>query len=227
MKFKITAKEQQAILEQRKLKSDFYYHVTKKFILAKSAIKKIIKYTSDWKPVDSVILYHGTNLFSAINMKKEGMGLNLNDYKNLILDISKEYNIPEAIGNKSFEHWTKHEDINRGEFQGGVSFFQDFKSAKNIASIYAKMGGEWRGHLIDILLKKFARYKKVSFNSNPIKKIYKQVMLKYVGSFSKPVVVKVRIPISFIKNKKDIGKDIELYTLTKVPKKYILEVKEV
>ena len=176
---------------------------------------------------NTIQLYHATNYNSAKNMLKNGIGLDLKDYRNLLTKIAKEYNIPILLIEKTLKHWMRHEDPNRMEYLGGVSFFPSYDQAKKIADIYGKIGGEWKGTLLNLFIKKFAIHSKKSFNSSEIKNIYDKVMNKYGGISSNPVVVEVDLPKKFIINKSDIGTNSELFTKSKVINKYITKIHKV
>jgi hypothetical protein len=167
-------------------------------------------------------LYHATDLDSAKNMLKMGIGLDLEDYRNLLNKIAQKYKIPIFLVEKALVAWTRNEDITRGEYQGGVSFFPNIKDAKLIALIYASGAGEWKGNLLNIFIKKYARYLKVSFNSLEMQSIYKQVLGRDI-----PVIVEVNLPVNLISNKENIRGDCELYTNSKVPSKYIIKIHKI
>ena len=178
--------------------------------------------------LDNLIkLYHATNYNSAKNMLKNGIGLDLKDYRNLLTKIAKEYNIPISLIEKTLKHWMRNEDPNRMEYQGGVSFFPSYDQAKKIADMYGKMGGEWKGLLLNMFIKKFALYSKKPFNSPEMKHIYDKVIRKYGGVSSNPVVVEVDLPKKFIVNKSNIGTNYELFTKSKVLNKYITKIHKV
>ena len=160
---------------------------------------------------ESITLFHTTNEISAQSMIRNGIGLNLNDYQKYITSICKDLDVsPEKVSPilKLFK--------DDSEANGGVSFFQDNESCLRIAH-YAKFGGEWREQIIERTLKRIARIK-----STPYKSI-KHIGIKYLGIDSKPVIVKVILPIDMIANPEQIGKRTEIYTKSKVPAEYILE----
>lgn len=172
----------------------------------------------------NITLFHATNELSSRNMLKNGIGLNLNDYKQIVNKIALKYKITNKVIDRVFHRWTKHEDINRIEYQGGVCFYPNFEMSKDISELYAKMGGEWKGLLIEMLIKSHARYIKKSFNSNEIQRIYHEIKRDFTGQSSKPVVVEVRIPQKMIVNQREIGENVELYTRRKVSSKYIVAI---
>lgn len=173
---------------------------------------------------DFITLFHATNKLSAKKMIDSGMGLNINDYKNLVQDIANKVGISNKVITRVFSNWTRNENINRGEYQGGVSFYPTFNQARDIAKTYAEMAGEWKGNLIEMLIKSYARDIGRSFNCTEIQNIYNDVKENFTGALSTPVVVEVLIPEDMIVNKEDIGDDVELYTNDKVSSKYIRHI---
>ena len=159
-------------------------------------------------------------------MLKNGVGLNITDYKAMLNSAAKEHKISKKAIDNAFNNCTRGKDLNRGEYQGGVSFLPTLEQAKAIAKPYAKSAGEWKGNLLDIFVKAHARDIKKSFNSPEVQSIFLSVTKKYGGAKSAPVVVQVTVPVSAIVNKKDIGQGVELYTSQKVPARYIDKIIE-
>ena len=162
---------------------------------------------------ENITLFHTTNENSAKLMIKNGIGLENNDYQNYIKLMCEELDVPVEKVISIFNDFKKDAECN-----GTVSFFQDEKTCMRIVH-YGKFGGEWRNLVIERALKRIARLKKV-----PYTKI-KHIGIKYLGTDSEPVIVEVSIPVSMIFNKEMIGKKSELYTMEKVPAKYIVNYK--
>jgi len=171
-----------------------------------------------------VTLFHATNELSAGEMLQDAMGLDLNDYQKIVAEISARYGISEGTREKVFLRWTKGEDLNRGEYQGGVSFWSTFEEAAPFAEVYAQSAGEWKGPLIRMLIKAHARAIGVPFHSAAMQAIYTEVDRDFAGGSSPAVVVEVLIPISLVANKHRLGKGGEIYTNAKVPAQYIKQI---
>ena len=174
-----------------------------------------------------VVLFHATNEFSAQKMLQSGMGLDLSDYEKIVAEVSVRYDIADQTRERVLSNWTKGEDLSRGEYRGGVSFWQTFEMAARFAEVYAKSAGEWKGPLIKMLIKAHARAISVSFRSEVIQTIYAEVCRDFTGSSSPAVVVEVLLPLSLVANKNRLGEDCEIYTNSKVPAQYIRQIHQV
>lgn len=159
-----------------------------------------------------ITVYHQTNLNSANEMLKTGIGLNIDWYNKAFQEIGNYYNIPI----ESFSKFSK-ELCKQSETQGGVSFFQNYKQCVT-HDFYGKHGGEYRGNIIKGVLKKTARLKKIKLAELPGLNMFLE---KYNIIHSPVVVLKVILPLKYIVNKNDVNSVYELYTNKKVPKEYI------
>lgn len=136
----------------------------------------------------------------------------MDDYRSLSDKLALDFEVASSIFSKLLS------DIaNDGEANGGVSFFPHLEQCIRIAK-YGETGGEWKGSFVKDCLKRIARVKKIPFAN------LKPRVTDYTGGDSPNVVVVVKLPIEYIANAKSIGKSVELYTLRKVPPKYITEV---
>lgn len=160
-----------------------------------------------------VKLFHTTNRLSAENMLKVGMGMNLDDYQNLAIQVALFTKTPIEKLQKVIK-----EVQNDSEANGGVSFWQKEESAKRIAN-YATFGGEWKGNIVSRMLKIAARYNKLKYVT------YKELFLELTGSNSEAVIVIANIPYELIINQEKIGSTSELYTYKKVSPEFIEKIK--
>jgi hypothetical protein len=169
-------------------------------------------------------LFHATNQFSAQKMLQSGMGLNLVDYEKILVEIAARYGISDQTREKVWAHWTRGEDLKRGEYQGGVSFWPTFEQATRFAEGYAQSAGEWKGPLIKMLIKAHARALGVSFRSPAIQALYAEVDRDFAGGSSPAVVVEVWLPRGLVANKDRLDEGCEIYTDSKVPAQYIKQI---
>lgn len=157
-------------------------------------------------------LYHATNMWSAKQMQKYGMGLDAKDYQQLAEDIAKDCDVPVAIFDAILKSIAKDSEAN-----GGVSFMPTLVQATRLLH-YGSFGGEWRGSTVERMLKRAARAKGVRVAD------LRHLTNKYTGNESKPCIVVVDLPTRLISNKDSIGKGVELYTTSKVSEKLIVSV---
>lgn len=162
-------------------------------------------------------VFHATNYKAAKDIKAVGhIGFDRNDYDNLAIKIAKFFDIHPHNLMKIMD------DFVSSETNGGVSFFQSFEKCKIIAKTYAKSNGEFKGIIINRMLKKASRIKKIKFNKDIIDSILNLKPIDYT-----PVILEFRIPETLIVNKDKIGTSLELYTNEPVSTKYLVTITKV
>lgn len=160
----------------------------------------------------TITLYHTTNLASALKMKELGIGLDLDDYRNFISLLCKQFQVDVKEMESLLDEFLLDTEAN-----GGVSFFQNQKACEAI-SHYGRFGGEWREQITKKALKRIARIKKIPYHT------IKSSGTDFLGINSSPAIVKVELPLDYVANPHQISQGGEVYTVKKVPSCFIVDI---
>lgn len=162
-----------------------------------------------------VKLFHGTSEFAYHKIYESGfIGVNEDDYVEYVIEIFNLLNVPSEKHERFINRM--RQEIEEYAPNGSVSFFPEWREYKGYFQIIGSQLGEAFGHRLRQAIKYASRVTKTSYTDN----------LKEMRILDKQriVVLEVHLPDSFIANKDDIGSSSEIYTVSKVPIKYIQDV---
>lgn len=173
-------------------------------------------------------LFHSTNEAAALSAQKTGLGLTLDDYRDMLSRIANKHSIPLSVVDYVINKWTAGEDLNRCEFTGGVCCFPTLADCLRLTAHYGSFGGEFKGSL----LKRFRNTIARKHFRLPITHLVMQPIIADIevakGGVTPPVVIEIEVPVSDIANwESDGDSGSELYTNSKVPSSNIVAVHKI
>jgi hypothetical protein len=163
----------------------------------------------------NIVLYHATCISAYEKILINGIGLDKDDYKNILNKLSTIFPLENKLLDRFFNNFYKHNN-HHGELNGGVSFFPKFITCAKI-SLDFNSGGEFCNLFILHFVRYWCRVTKVKLTNE-----IKQIALNLIYPNRTPCIIVFDVPDSFIENDHVIGTSSEHYTYCKVPPQYIL-----
>ena len=161
----------------------------------------------------TVTLYHYTNMNGLRSIEKNGyIGLTMAFYEEIAHRVERLFELPVGSFDKNLAEIRKDSEAN-----GRVSFFK-FPNHGGYGEQLAKSNGEWKGLFVRECFKRACRIKKQKYDANAAN--------TFLGKDFRPVVLKVKIPESYIDNIHQVSAtgESEIYSCGLIPTRMIEEV---
>ena len=156
---------------------------------------------------DSVTLYHGTSSALVDRMQKEGIKPPKKDFVGYAMEVVEHYlgRVPEDIKQQIFSTISTRKDTASSKVENVIYLASEYREAESYAGYTFRFGGEIHAEMWRICNNWMARQK------DPQNPDYNSVHVKPRYDDSRPVVLEVEVPYSWMLTYNDLRKTFQGY----------------